>query len=180
MRPMLFMSRDPSEFLLAVSLGYVTEMQWPRRPGKTPYKDLATSVYGENAWRSPDKLDLNLMSALFAVFRSNATSTGQKEKKHLRLKTWKSSPRKSVTSHRRTFTAKCTSLTQRYCNYCFRFVAFLTREIETGMSLSEPLLIDLYNNSFMSSRLSSFYSRACEVELLFSCSTLRGRITVSI
>ena len=25
-----------------VRLGYVTEMNWPRRPGKTPYMDQAT------------------------------------------------------------------------------------------------------------------------------------------
>ena len=33
-RPMRFRSRGPSKFL-AVCLGYVTEMRWPRRPGKT-------------------------------------------------------------------------------------------------------------------------------------------------
>ena len=32
-RPMRFGSRGPSKFLLR----YVTEMNWPRRPGKTPY-----------------------------------------------------------------------------------------------------------------------------------------------
>ena len=85
-----------------------------------------------------------------------------------------------MTSHHRTFTAKCTSLTQRYCNYCVRFLAFLSREVGTKMTLSESLLIDVYNNSFAPSRISSFCSRACEAELLFSCSTLRGRITVSL
>ena len=36
--PMRFGSRDSSEFRLR----YVTEMNWPRRPGKTPYSDMAT------------------------------------------------------------------------------------------------------------------------------------------
>ena len=35
---MHFGSRGPSE-VLSVRLGYVTEMHWRRRPGKTPYKD---------------------------------------------------------------------------------------------------------------------------------------------
>ena len=37
-RPMRFGSRGSSEFRLR----YVTEMNWPRRPGKTPYSDLAS------------------------------------------------------------------------------------------------------------------------------------------
>ena len=40
---MHFGSRGPSE-VLSVRLGYVTEMHWRRRPGKTPYKD-KTNVY---------------------------------------------------------------------------------------------------------------------------------------
>ena len=41
-RPMRFGSRGPRKFLRrlpAVRLGYVTEMHWPRGPGKTPYRD---------------------------------------------------------------------------------------------------------------------------------------------
>ena len=40
-RPMLFGSRGPRKFssLPAVRPGYVSEMHWPRRPGKTPYRD---------------------------------------------------------------------------------------------------------------------------------------------
>ena len=37
---MRFGSRD----LRTVRLGYVTEMHWPRRPGKTPYKDKARTI----------------------------------------------------------------------------------------------------------------------------------------
>ena len=37
---MRFGSRDPR----IVRLGYVTVMHWPRRPGKTPYKDKARTI----------------------------------------------------------------------------------------------------------------------------------------
>ena len=46
-RPIRFGSRGPSQKVRrfpSVRLGYVTEVNWPRRPGKTPYIDQGKSM----------------------------------------------------------------------------------------------------------------------------------------
>ena len=40
-RPIRFGSRGPCE-VPPIRLGYVTEVNWPRRPGRTPYRDYAS------------------------------------------------------------------------------------------------------------------------------------------